>query len=218
LLTRRDFAVEEGDMNTITIDRAGEGQLDAALLDSMFRLRHEVFHDRLGWDVRSEGGREHDWFDLIGPHYLIARDGHVSKCVIGCWRLLPTTGPNMLRDVFPQLLDGNPAPVGERIREISRFAIAQEHAGGRFGFSPLPAEMLRAMVRFGVEQGLDAIVGVTSAAIERMLVGLGFDVQRLGRPRRIGRVMSLAFRLDLDEQTQRNVCGEVLRATLERAA
>lgn len=205
-------------MNRLTIDRAGQGQLNAALLDSMFRLRHDVFHDRLGWQVHSERGREHDWYDLIGPHYLVARsDAGVDA--IGCWRLLPTTGPYMLRDVFPMLLDGSAAPAHPRVWEISRFAVAAEHAGGSYGFSSLPAEMLRAMLRFGIEQGLDAIVGVTSAAVERMLRKLGFTVERLGRPQRIGNVMSVAFRLPLGESTQLAVCGALMNAPpIEQAA
>ena len=62
-------------MATITIARAGEHGLGAPLLDSMYRLRCEVFHKRLNWDVHVENGREHDWFDLMGPHYLVAHDG-----------------------------------------------------------------------------------------------------------------------------------------------
>lgn len=205
-------------MNQIIIDRAGQGQLNAALLDSMFRLRHSVFHDRLGWQVRSDQGREHDWYDVLGPHYLVARSGPAGEDAVGCWRMLPTTGPYMLRDVFPMLLDGAPAPAHEREWEISRFAVDINHTGNRYGFSDLPADMLRAMLRFGVEQGLDAIVGVTSAAVERMLRQLGFTVERLGAVRRIGKVMSVAFRLPLDEATQRAVCGSVVQARLERAA
>ncbi|GAA0709219.1 hypothetical protein GCM10009105_09480 [Dokdonella soli] len=132
--------------------------------------------------------------------------------------MLPTMGPYMLRDVFPMLLDGEPAPADARTWEISRFAVAEHHAGTSYGFSELPTEMLRAMLRFGVAQGLDAIVGVTSTAVERMLRQLGFAVQRLGQPQRIGRVMSVAFRLPLDESTQQAVCGTVLRLSQERAA
>ena len=51
----------------IVVGRAGEPGLSAALLDSMYRLRCTVFHERLRWQVRAEHGREHDWFDLIGP-------------------------------------------------------------------------------------------------------------------------------------------------------
>lgn len=202
----------------ISIDRAGQGQLNAARLEGMFRLRHAVFSGRLGWAVRSEGDREHDWFDLMGPYYLVATDPSAASRVVGCWRLLPTLGPNMLRDVFPQLLDGAPAPAHEKVWEISRFAIDKEHAGGGCGFSGLPAEMLRAMLRFGVACGLEAIVGVTSVAIERMLLSLGFKVERLGRPQRIGNVTSLAFRLPLDAEVQMAVCGAEVMRSLERAA
>jgi acyl homoserine lactone synthase len=204
----------EATMTDLTIARAGEGRLSADLLDSMFRLRHDVFHERLGWDVRSEGGREHDWYDLIGPHYLVAHEG---RRALGCWRMLPTQGPYMLRDIFPQLLAGDPAPAAPGVWEISRFAVADEACGHSFGFGDMPAEMLRAMVRFAVRRDIHTIVGVTSAAVERMLRQLGFSVERLGPPQRIGRVLSVAFRLAMDAATQRAVCGEVLEALPQAA-
>jgi len=203
---------------SITIDRAGQGQLDASRLDGMFRLRHSVFSGRLGWAVRSENEREHDWFDVMGPYYLVASDPSASARVVGCWRLLPTLGPNMLRDIFPQLLDGAAAPAHEKVWEISRFAVAKDCAGSGCGFSELPADMLRAMLRFAAIRGLESIVGVTSVAIERMLVSLGFKVERLGRPQRIGNVTSLAFRLPVDVDTQIAVLGAPLEAMLDRAA
>jgi acyl homoserine lactone synthase len=184
-------------MASIIIGRAGEHGLGATLLDSMYRLRCEIFHQRLGWEVRVENGREHDWFDLIGPHYLVAHDG--AAAALGCCRLLPTQGPNMLRDIFPMLLDGAPAPAGTDIWEVSRFAISPRCAGDGFGFGEVPASMLGDMFRFAAAQGVRDLVGVTSAPIERMLRHLGLQVERLGRPRRIGTVMSLAFRLPVAE-------------------
>lgn len=184
-------------MTRITVARAGEAGLHAPLLDSMFRLRADVFHGRLGWDVRVEGGREHDWFDLIGPHYLVARAAGDTTTALGCCRLLPTLGPNMLRDVFPELLDGTPVPASPHEWEVSRFAVAEAHTQGGASFSALPAAMVAQALRFGAERDLSALVGVTSAAFARMLMQLGLQVDVLGRPRRIGRVLSLAFRLPL---------------------
>ena len=203
---------------SITIDRAGQGQLDAARLDGMFRLRHCVFSGRLGWAVRSENEREHDWFDVMGPYYAVASDPSAAARVVGCWRLLPTLGPNMLRDVFPQLLDGAAAPAHEKTWEISRFAVDKDYAGGGCGFSELPADLLREMLRFALARGIESIVGVTSVAIERMLVSLGFKVHRLGRPQRIGNVTSLAFRLPVDEEVHIAVCGAPSEVALDRAA
>lgn len=184
-------------MTAITIARAGEHGLGAPLLDSMYRLRCEVFHERLRWDVRVENGREHDWFDLIGPRYLVAHDDATSA--LGCCRLLPTLGPNMLRDIFPFLLDGAPAPAAASTWEVSRFAISERCAGDGFGFGDVPATMLADMFRFANAHGVDALVGVTSAPIERMLRHLGLRIERLGAARRIGKVMSLAFHMPVAE-------------------
>lgn len=201
-------------MTTITIGRAGEHGLHASLLDSMYRLRCEVFHERLHWDVRIEHGREHDWFDLIGPHYIVAHD--TGGEALGCCRLLPTMGPNMLRDIFPMLLDGAPPPVSSTTWEISRFAVRGRHATEGFGFGTIPAAMLADMFRFAGAQGIDTIVGVTSAPIERMLRHLGLQLERLGAPRRIGCVQSLAFRMSVADNLQ--VVGTAPLADVARAA
>lgn len=184
-------------MIEISIARAGEGALSAALMDSMFRLRTEVFSERLGWEVRVEQGREHDWFDLIGPRYLVAHSGGMQSKALGCCRLLPTLGPNMLRDIFPDLLDGAPAPAAVDLLEVSRFAVSELCTQGGFGFSSVPAAMVASVLQDSAQRGARALVGVTSAAFERMVLGLGIELFRLGRPRRIGRVMSLAFELPL---------------------
>jgi acyl homoserine lactone synthase len=200
-------------MTSIIIGRAGEHGLGATLLDSMYRLRCEVFHQRLRWDVRVENGREHDWFDLIGPHYLVAHDG--AATALGCCRLLPSQGPNMLRDIFPGLLDGAPAPAGPDIWEVSRFAISQRCAGDGFGFGEVPASMLADMFRFAAAHGVRDLVGVTSAPIERMLRHLGLRIERLGHAQRIGEVMSLAFRMPVAENVA--VVGDT-SPTVPRAA
>jgi acyl homoserine lactone synthase len=201
-------------MATITIARAGEHGLHAPLLDSMYRLRSKIFHERLGWEVRVENGREHDWFDLIGPHYLVAHDG--ASNALGCCRLLPTLGPNMLRDIFPFLLDGAPPPASALAWEVSRFAISHHCAGDGFGFGEVPETMLSDMFRFASAQGVDDLVGVTSAPVERMLRHMGLHVERLGEARRIGRVMSLAFRMPVLDNLR--VVGATPAADIARAA
>lgn len=75
-------------------------------IDSMFRNRAEAFSDRLGWEVVVKDGYERDRFDDANPLYLVSVDPD-TEAYWGSLRLLPTTGPNMLRDVFAQLLDGD---------------------------------------------------------------------------------------------------------------
>ena len=43
-------------------------------LDSMFRLRHEVFKERLKWDVGSMSGQERDNFDRAIPKAMVMKD------------------------------------------------------------------------------------------------------------------------------------------------
>jgi len=177
----------------IVVGRAGEPGLSATSMDSLYRLRCAVFHERLRWQVRVEHGREHDWFDLIGPHYVIAYDDPAHA--LGCCRLLPTTGPNMLRDIFPYLLRDLPPPGAPEIWEVSRFAVAPEAAASGFGFGDVAAGLLAAMFRFASARRIEALVGVTSTPVERLLRHLGLQVERLGPPQRIGEAMSLAFRM-----------------------
>ncbi len=91
------------------------------LIDHMFRMRAEVFSSRLGWDVTVAGGREIDRFDDEDPAYLLSID-HNTGALQGAVRLLPTTAPYMLRDVFSALVPGG-APESPLIWESSRFAV-----------------------------------------------------------------------------------------------
>ncbi|MCL5668878.1 MAG: GNAT family N-acetyltransferase [Gammaproteobacteria bacterium] len=188
-------------MGQIMLARHGNGSLDHQTAVGMYRLRHEVFHDRLGWEVASDNGMEHDEFDEANPVYILAIEDEDE--VMGCWRLLPTTGPNMLKDTFPQLLHGMPAPQQTDVWELSRFAIASdklEHSG--FGLSDTPIRMIQAAVRFAQQNGIRRYVSVTSVAIERMFRKLGVTVTRLGPPIKIGKVLTVACAMEINDSTE----------------
>jgi acyl homoserine lactone synthase len=79
--------------------------------EGMHRLRYEIFSQKLGWEVNAVNGMERDEFDDVPEvEYMLAKS--FTGSVDACWRLLPTLGPNMLRDTFPELLHGQPAPAG----------------------------------------------------------------------------------------------------------
>src|SRR6185437_10908809 len=96
------------------------GEFIDALTD-MHRLRYRVFKERLGWDVETAGDLEIDEFDALQPAYLLLRteDGRLAGCV----RLLPSSGPTMLRDTFPALLPSGPMLEAHDVWESSRFAL-----------------------------------------------------------------------------------------------
>ena len=90
----------------------------------MFCNRALTFSERLGWDVVVKDGYERDEFDDANPLYLVSVDPNTNE-YWGSLRLLPTTGPNMLRDVFPFLLEE-----GEYIESAT--------IGRARGFAPSP--------------------------------------------------------------------------------
>lgn len=184
--------------------------MNAVDRDAMFRLRAKVFSERLGWAVNvTEAGHEVDDFDqLSSAQYILARssDGGVDAC----WRLLPTLGPNMLRDVFPELLHGLPAPAAADVWELSRFAVdasrlaEDDHAGShQIGFGELSVALMAESTRFAQANGIARFVTVTTAAIERMLKRQGVDVHRVGPPLKIGHVLTVACFIEINETTLR---------------
>lgn len=188
-------------MSQIVLARRGESGLDQQVVRGMFRLRHEVFRDRLRWDVPSRDGLEYDEFDRYDPVYTVVTNE--QREIVGCWRLLPTTGPYMLRDVFPQLLHGHEAPCDPDVWEISRFAVTSR--GGddrRYGFGGISVRMMQGLVTFAWENGISRYVAVTSTGVERMLRRLGLSVTRYGPPQRIGEVDAVACAIEFYRQTR----------------
>lgn len=106
-------------MQVLEINRANSGA-NIGLVVGMHRLRRKVFKDRLAWAVSVTGDLKMDRYDTLDPSYLVVKDGN---SVLGSVRLLPTTGPNMLADTFPELLDGGIAPSCDSIAESSRFCV-----------------------------------------------------------------------------------------------
>lgn len=171
-------------------------QAFAAERGEMHRLRTRVFQGRLGWGVKVVDGAEVDDFDAVGPVYLLLRgqEGGIQGCV----RLLPTTGPTMLRDVFPELLAGRSAPVANDIWESSRFALdlppkAAETAGG---LAMATYMLFAGMIEFGLARSLIDIVTVTDVRVERILRRAGWPLRRIGEPRLIGETKAVAGYLD----------------------
>lgn len=163
----------------------------------MHKMRYRVFKERLDWDVEFSSGMEVDSFDALRPAYLIQRGK--SERINGCVRLLPTTGPTMLRDTFPQLLHGNPMPASDDIWESSRFALdAAEGAPlGRGRIAVATYELFAGVVEFGLANGLREIVTVTDERFERILRCVGWPLRRLGPSERIGNTMAVAGFVDI---------------------
>ena len=187
---------------SIYFGKPDENKYDHATLYNMFRFRHRIFHDRLQWDVNSLQGMEYDEFDTLNPYHMIGTDQQDQ--VEACWRFLPTTGPYMLKDTFPQLLCGEQAPQQKDIWELSRFAVApaSDKSTSQAMLNELTFRMLQLSYDFAIEHNISQYVTVTSAALERVLLHAGFPLQRIGngQSQKIGKVTTVACRVPVNEQ------------------
>lgn len=183
-------------------------------LDAMFRNRAQTFAERLGWEVVVKNGYERDRFDDLNPLYLVSVDPDTERYQ-GSLRLLPTTGPNMLRDVFPQLLEEGEVVESATIWEVSRIcSIAPEKYSGRRMSGVVLRELIAGIAEVGLIAGLTQLVAVFDERLLRILKAVRCNPEIIGRPQLIGGCMSYAalFGEDLLESLRKSLAinGSVL--------
>ncbi len=171
------------------------------LLEDMFKFRHVVFKERMGWEVTSENGMERDRYDDMNPVYIlsICDEGFLQ----GVWRLLPTTQPYMLEHDFPVLLGDEEAPKHKKTWELSRFAVSPyDHNNMKnVDLNLITRQMLQAAFKFAEKNDIDRYVTVTSVSLERLMKKGGIPITRFSPPVKIGKVRSVACKIDINLET-----------------
>ncbi|RWB26521.1 MAG: GNAT family N-acetyltransferase [Mesorhizobium sp.] len=175
------------------------------LIASMHRLRYRVFRDRLNWDVSVSGDMEIDAYDTLKPTYIMAIDD--SNSVVGCARLLPTTGPTMLANTFPALLGSNLHPRSDRIFESSRFCVDTGAADSvaSAGLRDATFSLLAGILEWGLANGQEAVITVTDVRFERILRRAGWPLERFAPPVQIDNTRALAGYLPISESALMNI-------------
>lgn len=173
-----------------------------SLIRDMHRDRKRVFVDRLKWDVPVvDGDQEIDQFDHDGAVYLIistADDRH-----LGSARLLPSTRPHPLCDVFPQLC-AEGAPQNPDIWEMTRLVyspdIADVEALNRTRM------MLRlALVEFALSIGIRHYSCIVRMEFLPTVLSAGWVAVPLGFPTDVGGEMTTAVQIDIDAAALQSV-------------
>ena len=167
-------------------------------MEQAYRLRHKVFVEEMGWtDLAKPDGREIDQFDdKHAVHLLYIEHGRV----LGYQRMLPSTRPHLLSDVYPELCEVD-RPVGTHIWECTRHCVAKGHREkGRIA-SPIANAILSGMVEWGLENGVTtAIAEIEPSALLRF-IQLHFKPMPLGLPCRLGGQDIIAATLSFDWRT-----------------
>ncbi len=151
------------------------------LFGTMHADRKRVFVDMLKWDVPHDGTFEKDQYDTDFADYLILRDAHTAEHR-GSVRLLPTTGPHILGEVFPFLCEGR-VPRGPKVREITRLVVSPSV---RRTERVTTRNMLgRSMIEFGLMQGIEHYTAVCEIGFLSQLLAAGWRIDPLGMPQMV---------------------------------
>jgi acyl homoserine lactone synthase len=172
------------------------------ILDDMYKLRARVFKDRMGWDVTVRNGCEIDLFDELDPAYLVALDDDYQ--VVGCNRMLQTTGPHMLADVFQDILCGEPPLRSATVWENTRFCIDTDRIkrkrNGRT-VSYTACELMAGIAEYAYESGISDVISVVDPAMDRILKRSdNAPCDYIGKTVQMGKTKALAALSDITEE------------------
>lgn len=186
----------------------------------MHEIRKRTFHDRLHWRVTTLRDWEIDEFDALNPLYLLSVDDNNN--VRGSLRLLPTTGPNMLADVFPELLDDGMRIESATVWESSRFSVEQEAASERSDnlLNRTTGELLTGIVEVGLLAGLTEVVSVYDAMFARILRRANCAAELIGKPARLGDIMGYAALFEISDRmlTNLRMAAGIAEPVLEKSS
>lgn len=152
----------------------------ADLFDQMYRLRAREFGLRRGWRVEVVDGRERDHFDDLNPLYVCVatEEGRLLASL----RLLPTTGPHMLSDIFPEVMGEAGIVRHPLILEVSRLCVDTAFARdfGPGGINRVTRELLTGLFTTALQAGMSDLIAVYDLYVERILRMAGCRFERLG--------------------------------------
>jgi len=164
------------------------------LIDEMFRLRARIFRDRLNWDVQVTDGLERDKYDDQQPVYVVYSDDKARQ-VKGSLRLLPTTGPTLLGDVFSDTLPDAVNLCAPTIWECTRFCIDDKllDRGKQDEMLFACSVLLEALGDIALRAGIESIIGNFDTSMLRLYRSIGCEVEVLGSTLKYGHPIYLGL-------------------------
>lgn len=167
-------------------------------VDAMFRDRKQIFVDWLKWDVPVVNGvYEIDQFDDARALYLID-EGGVDDPHLGSVRLLPTSGPHLLGDLFPQLAEEGP-PRREDVWEITRLCTTPSRKGA--DALAIRRRLAQAMAETALLYGVNRYVAVAHVEWLPGIIATGWETRPLGLPQLVNNEMIGAIEIIITPET-----------------
>lgn len=176
------------------------------LMERIWRFRHRQFVDRLGWNLTgSNDGREIDQFDTPSAiHLPLVLDNEV----VGYSRLLPTTEPHLLSDVYPELMSGGEWPRSATVYEWTRcVAVPDDLKIGEIAVSKV---LMTGVIEFCVTAGISSLIVETHPKLVNLLISTGWEVTVLSDPK------TLDGQLLVPINARPSICGLLQHRALYR--
>lgn len=192
-------ARKEPGMSKIQVIVGTRRTLSPAIFHRLTEYRYRVFVERLGWPLKNSNRQELDQFDRDDTIYVVFFNS--DHDIIATSRLLPTTKPYLLSEVFPDLMGGASAPRSPRVWELSRFATVDfscknSYSEGQFS-ADLTLSLLEASATVASIQGATRLITVSPLAVERLLRKTKFRSKRAGPSILVNEHQLVAFWIDI---------------------
>ena len=175
-------------METIILSGA-ELDFHPILWERIFKFRHRVFVENLGWKaIHKADGLEIDAFDTDGTvHFVILNS---DTRIAAYSRLNPTTGPHLLANAYPEMLQGKTSlPQSDEIWEWSRATVTPRKAaadqtedqisGSGFAICPAGKLLYVAIIEWCLSRGIQGLSLQCDPALSRIIGTFGRSVEFL---------------------------------------
>ena len=173
-----------------------------ALLDANFRLRHEVFVERQGWEaLRRPDRRDIDEFDNADATHILVTDEHG---LAGGSRITPLDKPNLLQTVFNGLVQGNLPAAPWLGADWTRFYVRPDRRQG-WRRTPESAALFCAVMEHALMEGYAYLTFVSSIAMLEHGTSVGWRITPLGNTVMIDGKPTLAAWIEVSEKALYNV-------------
>jgi N-acyl-L-homoserine lactone synthetase len=151
------------------------------IMASQYRFRYRVFAQRQNYAVPVYNAMEYDAYDTPATVYFTWTDENGE--VMGVSRVKPTDRPYMIKDIWPDLVDGE-LPESIRVWESSRFGV--ERSLDKNIKMMVAGALVCANQEFALLNGIDYYVGIMHPRIwKAVFEDSGAKVEYLGEVKRI---------------------------------
>lgn len=186
----------------------------SAVFEQMYRQRYDIYVKRRKWKgLQPQGELEKDQYDTASAIYLLVLDD--AEDILAGLRLLPTSGPHILNDLFPQLAAGG-VPRDATILELTRFYVAP-FKSSKAVRDWLVGVLCAGMIEYAQAHGVRQITSVIDTFLLKLMLSMEWRVRPLGLPQRYAEGEAVAVAIDMTPEilasTRRTkgVTGPVLR-------